>query len=315
MRVLVLRLAAVLVLATALAGCGAPAAPPGVPQQQYDALSAQLTAAQGQVTALQAQVDRLNQAGQAAAADKAGIQAQLTAAQAQVSQLQNDVSKLKQDSQLAGSTPAETALKIIKLYHETHVYSTYDLFVCGDMAQEVWNMLKAQNINAKIQIGNTKTAVKEMTDSDHAWVLAEIASGTYLALETTGGFSVTQSENPLYYQGWSFKSPKDFKDYTDLLNEYNLRLSIVNDMGSRYNDAGKDLEQANAAYSQMVTAFNAQYAGKPITADSRAAQDKVTAQQLVVREKQGRVSQALDEYNRQKTVLPGILTKMKGMVG
>lgn len=304
-----------IVLATLLAGCGAPAAAPGVPQQQYDALSAQLTAAQGRVADLQAQIDRLNQAAQAAGADKTAIQAQLTAAQAQVSQLQSDVGKLKQDSQLAGSTPTETAQKIIKLYHETHVYSTYDLFVCGDMAQEVWNMLKAQNINAKIQIGNINTPVKEMTDSDHAWVLAEVAPGTYLALETTGGFSVPQSENPLYYQGWSFQSPKDFKDYADLLNEYNTRLSIVNDMASRYNDAGKDLEQANAVYNQMVTSFNAQYSGKPLTADSQAAKDKVTAQQLVVREKQGRVSQALDEYNRQKAVLPGILTKMKGMVG
>ncbi len=109
MRVLVLRLAAVLVLATALAGCGAPAALPGVPQQQYDALSAQLTAAQGRVAELQVQVDRLNQDAQVSVADKTKLQGQVTGFQAQVSQLQNDVSKLKQDSQLAGSTPAEIA--------------------------------------------------------------------------------------------------------------------------------------------------------------------------------------------------------------
>jgi hypothetical protein len=284
-----------IVLSSLLAGCGAPA--------------------QSQTTALRSQLDQANGDLQAAKADKAAADGKLSAAQSQVSQLQDQLGKLKQDNQLTGNTPAETARKIVKFYNETHIYSSYDLFVCGDMAQDIWNMLKTQNINARIQIGSTKAVVKDIQDSDHAWVLAEIGPGSYLALETTGGFTVTEKENPLYYQGWSFKNPKDFKDYITLLNEYILRTGIINDMVARYNQAGKDLAQANSVYSQMVATFNSQYAGKPVSADSQAAQDKITTQKLAVQEKQGRVNQALDEINRQKAQMPVILDKMKGLVG
>ena len=84
-------------------------------------------------------------------------------------------------------------------------------------------------------------------------------------------------------------------------------------MVSRYNQAGKDLAQANSVCSQMVATFNSQYAGKPVSPDSQAAQDKIAAQKLVVQEKQGRVNQTLDEINKQKTPLPAILDKMKGL--
>ncbi len=252
-----------------IAGCAASTGPDSEKlARDLATAQGQLATEQGLVTALRSQLEQANSDLRAAKADKAATDSKLSAAQSQVSQLQEQLSKLKQDSQLTGSTPAETAQKIAKFYHETHVYSSYDLFVCGDMSQDVWNMLKAQNINARIQIGSTKAAVKEMTDSDHAWVLAEVAPGSYLALETTGGFTVTEKENPLYYQGWSFKSPKDFKDYITLLNEYILRQTIVNDMVTRYN--------------QMVANFNSQYGGRPPA------------------EVQGRVNQFLDEINKQK---------------
>ena len=179
-----------IVLSSLLAGCGAPA--------------------QSQTTALRSQLDQANGDLQAAKADKAAADGKLSAAQSQVSQLQDQLGKLKQDNQLTGNTPAETARKIVKFYNETHVYSSYDLFVCGDMAQDIWNMLKAQNINAWIQVGSTKAAVKEIQDSDHAWVLAEIGPGSYLALETTGGFACHREGKPTLLPGLVIQKPEGF---------------------------------------------------------------------------------------------------------
>ena len=126
--------------------------------------------------------------------------------------------------QLVG-TPAEIAENIVRQYHETHVYSEYDLFVCSDMALDVWNMLKAQGINSLIQIGNVEEGVQDISEANHAWVLAETSPGEYLALETTSGYAVR--DNPLYYQGWSFHSPRKFKRYVELRHEYNMRVDLV----------------------------------------------------------------------------------------
>ncbi|MDO8567418.1 MAG: hypothetical protein Q7R57_01735 [Dehalococcoidales bacterium] len=251
-------------------------------QSQLTVAQGQLTTAQNQTTGLRSQLDQANTDLKTAKDGKTAAEGKLTTAQNQVTQLQDQLSKLK-DNQLTGATPEETARKIVKFYNETHVYSIGDLFECGDMSQDVWNMLKAQNINARIQIGSTKVALKDIQDSDHAWVLAEIAPAKYLALETTGGFAVTQAENPFYFQGWAFKSPKDYKDYVTLLNEYIWRQNLVNDMSKRYN--------------QMVTTYNSQYGGRPPL------------------DVQGKMSQALDEINLQKAALPGLLTKMKALVG
>jgi len=95
------------------------------------------------------------------------------------------------------------------------------------MAQEVWNMLKAVIINAKIQIGGYTDRAKEITDSDHAWILRGNCAGFLTwPSKLRPGMPVTQKENPLYYLGWSFQSPKDYKDYANLLNEYNLRVAV-----------------------------------------------------------------------------------------
>lgn len=252
-------------------------------QGQLNSLQGQLGASQSQVASVQAKLDQANKDLAAARADKTAAESKVSAAMAQVAQLQEQLNKLKQDNQLVGATKAETAEKIVKFYASTHVYSIGDLFECGDMSMDVWNMLKAQNINAKIQIGGTTKDLKEIQDSDHAWVLAEVGPAQYLALETTSGGVVTQQSNPYYYKGWSFKNPKDFKDYVTLLNEYIVRQKLVNDMITRYNT--------------MVSGFNTQYGGRP-PADA-----------------QGRATQAMDEINLQKATLPPLMAKMVALVG
>jgi zinc-ribbon domain len=137
------------------------------------------------------------------------------------------------------------ANEIVADYHKTHTYSLNDFYVCGDMASDVWDMLKTQGINAKLNVGRVDQDITNIKDANHVWVLAEVAPDQYLALEATGGYSVQQADNPRYYKGWSFYSPKQLKNYMDLSKEYNdavlkynLALNDYNGIVSQYNNAG-----------------------------------------------------------------------------
>ncbi len=212
----------------------------GVAQETYDKALAEIKEIQSKYTDAVTRYDELK-------SEKDAIDAQLKDCQARTAELESQIAGLKGEYELTGATPTETAEKIVKYYHETHVYSTYDLFVCSDMAAEVWNMLKAQGIASVIVVGNKDTAISDILQSNHAWVLAEVSPGQYLALETTGGFSVLASKNPLYYRGWSFDSPADLKSYGTLVREYNVRISIRNNIN---NEANEVIELYNDSTSQ-----------------------------------------------------------------
>jgi hypothetical protein len=209
----------------------------GISQAQYDQVTAQLADFQAKLNTAQSDLTR-------AQADKAAVDAQFKSAQAQITALQNQVSQ----TSLIGATPAETAAKIVKNYHDTHVYSAYDLFVCSDMASEVWNMLKAQNISAVVVVGNKDVGISDILLSNHAWVLASVGANDYLALETTGGYAVKKTEKPLYYVGWSFSSPADLKSYNDWIKEYNVRVGFRNQLN---NEANKAISNT-ALYNKLV---------------------------------------------------------------
>jgi hypothetical protein len=136
------------------------------------------------------------------------------------------------------------ANQIVANYHQSHVYSLTDLYVCADMASDVWDMLKAQGINAKINVGNVDKDITSILDANHAWVMAEVSPNGYLALETTGGYSVQKADNPRYYFGWSFYNPKQLKEFTQLMQErsdaitkYNAALNDYNNFLIQYNNA------------------------------------------------------------------------------
>jgi outer membrane murein-binding lipoprotein Lpp len=225
--------AVILLLPLVFTGCQSG----GVSQGKYDELNNSYQNALAQIEALNNQVSSLNSQVDA---DTAAIQAKddkIAYYESRVADLQSQVNALKAEYELAGATPAETAANIVRYYHDTHVYSKYDLFVCSDMAAEVWNMLKAIGIDSIIAVGNVDTAISNILDSNHAWVLAEVAPGQYLALETTGGFTVTASENSSYYHGWSFVSPADLKSYNNLVQEYNIRVSFRNLLAGEVNEA------------------------------------------------------------------------------
>jgi outer membrane murein-binding lipoprotein Lpp len=244
-KILAIALGMALLVSTVLAGCQAT----GVPQSQYDQVSGQLADVQAKLNQAQDQISRLQAEKDATASQFAEAQSTIAALQAQMGEVQNENS-------LVGATPAETAEKIVKYYHETHVYSTYDLFVCSDMAAEVWNMLKAQGISSVIAVGDIDNTVTDIVLCTHAWVLAEVAPGQYLALETTGGFTVPASQNALYYRGWTFASPAALKSYNQDIREYNVRVGIHNEMAAADRDIvaqyNKSTSQAEADKLEAV---------------------------------------------------------------
>lgn len=164
-----------------------------------------------------------------------------------VDSLKAQVAELKAQYEFTGATLAETATRLVANYHATHVYSTTDYFICGDMASEVWNMLKAQGISSVIVVGNVDNAITDILQSNHAWVLATVDNGAKLALETTAGVAISRNEKPLYYRGWAFANPTNLKAINDLKREYNVRVQFrnllaneVNGAANLYNSTGND---------------------------------------------------------------------------
>jgi DNA repair exonuclease SbcCD ATPase subunit len=229
-KVLLALLAAVFLLSIVLTGCIE-----GVTKESYDKLVEQYNKAREQVSKQQDTTSDLNKKISELQSEKTAVEAELQTAHAKIKTLQEQLGELQVQHELVGATPAETAANIVRYYHDTHLYSTYDLFVCSDMASDVWNMLKAQGIDARIVVGDKDNAIGDILLSNHAWVQAEVAPGEYLALETTGGFVVPESENPFYYRGWYFSSPAELKSYNELVREYNTRIGIRNQIAAEAN--------------------------------------------------------------------------------
>ena len=124
--------------------------------------------------------------------------------------------------------------EIAEDYYKTHTYSKYDLFVCSDMAIDVWNLIKSKGINAKIYVGNTnKDNCKGLEDINHAWVVAETTPFKWLAVETTTGEIIF--DNKRYYLGYSFNSPKEFKKFIDLRKDYVKICNEAIELGNEFN--------------------------------------------------------------------------------
>lgn len=224
-RILLSLITSILLLSIIFSGCQT-----GISQELYEQVTAQVQEAQSNLAEAQKALSDLH-------AQKSAIDDELASAKDTIADLQQQVVALGEQASLIGVTPEETAIKIVKYYHETHVYSTYDMFICSDMASEVWNMLKAQGISAVIVVGNKDAAISDILQCDHAWVLANIGSGEYLALEATGGYAVKKSENYLYYRGWAFNSPADLKSYNNMIREYNTRVGFRNLINDEANEA------------------------------------------------------------------------------
>lgn len=109
--------------------------------------------------------------------------------------------------------------QIVRAYNATHIYEKHS-YDCDDMTLDIWNQLKKEYINAKIGLGNVTDPVANLWESSHAWVIAEYEPDRWVALEGVEGRLVYKDENPLYYTGWFFDTPLEYKKY----REYLIRL-------------------------------------------------------------------------------------------
>jgi len=163
--------------------------------------------------------------------------------------------------------------EIVKKYHETHAKNESEILECGDMARDVWDLLETEGIHSKIMIGRLDREVANISEADHAWVVAEIAPNKWLALDPTEGQPVT---NPLYYIGWHFATPIDFRSYEQLLTQFN-------DQSSKYG-------AERLKYQLMIEEYNS--AGILVKIEMN---DKVQAQKTIVEQRQEEMSDTLEK--------------------
>jgi len=152
----------------------------------------------------------------------------------------------------------EICENIVEEYHKTHTYIGSDIYVCGDMAEDVWNMVITKGMNAEIMMGNVDIEIHDINLANHAWVVAEIGDDNWLDLEPTGGYIVHSKDNPRYYTGWNFYNPKDFREYLELRKLYNQQLEKYNQALEEYNELVEIYNRSdNNTKWAMVSQINA----------------------------------------------------------
>jgi len=118
----------------------------------------------------------------------------------------------------------------LSLYGRTHTYYGNRVFGCGEMAVDVWDMLQTRNVTTRIAVGNLEEENQTVFGANHAWVMVETENRRWVAADPTLGLVIQYRENPRYYTGWFFPSPKEFL-------EFRQYTAIYNDQVARYNRA------------------------------------------------------------------------------
>jgi hypothetical protein len=142
----------------------------------------------------------------------------------------SELTNVKQKSRL------EICEDIVRKYNETHIYEKHN-YDCDDMTMDIWNQLKKEYINAKIGLGNITDDTDNLWESSHAWVIAEYEPDTWIALEGVGGYLVSREENPLYYTGWFFDSPLEYKKYRELVAQFKDEVDDFNQLVEEYTNS------------------------------------------------------------------------------
>lgn len=198
-----------------------------------------------------------------------------------------DANSLKSQSKVQTDKNIRICEQIAVEYCNSHTYSKDDVYDCDNMAQDVWNMLRARGINARIAVGNLESAgngriatgktVHKSSDSgnlgeieipnrsygttnlsnssfidsfNHAWVLAEVSPGSWLAIECTGGYVVYSDENEKYYQGLTFNNPKNYRSFLSLYRDWKIKALEYENERAYYNELIKPYN--NADYSKQI---------------------------------------------------------------
>lgn len=204
---------------------------------------------------------------------------------------QYSVNSLKSQDRIQTDKNIRLCEQIANEYRSSHIYSKDDIYDCDNMAQDVWNMLKAKGINARISVGSFESAgngrIANETDLhrvpssgslgeieipnrnyaslnlsnsssienfNHAWVLAEVSPDSWLAIECTGGYIVYSDENEKYYQGLTFSNPKNYRSFLFLYRDWKIK--------------SLDYESEKAYYNERIKSYNDASSSEQITMES-----------------------------------------------
>ena len=204
--------------------------------------------------------------------------------------------------------------QIVKDYHKIHTYSLNDYFVCADMAQDVWNIVKTQGMRALLVAGNIKNPDADWKDYDHAWVIVETAPGQWIALETTGGVLVYKKDNPNYYRGIFFENPKDLKTNMDLRRDYNNEIERFVTIVGQYNVKVSEYNTKLDYYRSITDSYNQKYAGKSLTAaeyqESLEVKNTLNSEQQKLGLLKAELDQLTITYNNEKQIMDRITAQM-----
>ena len=179
---------------------------------------------------------------------------------------------------------------ILQKYHEDHTYSTTDLFVCGDMSMELWNILESKGFDSKIKIGNVDndTIGEELnfTQYNHAWVMTKI-DNEWFAIETTGGFIAREEKHPLYYRKTiEFSNPFEFKNYLNLIKKYNVEKNISESIFELCNEYYNIYSEEHNYHNSLINEWNEKYAGKVSSKEANLFSEKIDEQKIITEEKE-----------------------------
>jgi hypothetical protein len=158
----------------------------------------------------------------------------------------------------------QKADEIADAYKRTHTYSIQDMFVCVDMAIDIWNQLITHNIKAHLRAGNPQVDLHQYkrswweyyTKINHVWVMFQADGGEYLPLEATGGYVVTADHPRFWYymEGIDFENPKKLRTHMEIK--------------SKMYEACKEAQQ-------MTANFNKVYSGKRVTPEGLVEKGKL----------------------------------------
>lgn len=132
---------------------------------------------------------------------------------------------------------------ILKDYRQNHTYMDGDIFDCDNMAKDIWNILRTKGFRAKLAGGNVKKNIMKSTDSflmesDHAWVMAELSPGKWMAMECTGGYLVPEEQNPLYYKSAIFfNNPTEMENFLGTMKTAKAACTEFNTLVRGWNKA------------------------------------------------------------------------------
>jgi len=76
----------------------------------------------------------------------------------------------------------------------------------------------------------------------HAWVLAEVSPGNWLAIEYTGGYVVNSERDRKYYSGLTFTNPKNYRSFLELY--------------SNWKKQNKDYEEERLCCNKLLGTYN-----------------------------------------------------------